>query len=58
MTEILAASFDTPKLQRFWGIVRSILFSRSGFERPRVVTTGQGEGPTAKEADLGKRFAI
>ena len=58
MTKILGAFLDTPKLRCFWGIVRSILFSRNQFGRPRVVKTSQEEGPTAKEADLGKRFAL
>lgn len=48
----------THKLDVFWGIVRSILFSRRGFERPRVVRTSQGEGLTVKEAGQKKRFAI
>ena len=48
----------TNKLDVFWGIVRSILFSRRGFERPRVVRTSQGEGQTIKEAGQRKRFAI
>lgn len=48
----------THKLDVFWRIVRSILFSRRRFERPRVVRTSQGEGPTIKEAGQRKRFAI
>jgi len=58
MAEFLAAFFNSPKFNAFWGIVRSILFSRRGFERPRVVKTGQEEGVAAQEADCRKRFEI
>ena len=58
MAEFLAAFFNSPKFNAFWGIVRSILFSRRGFELPRVVKTSQEEGVAAQEADCRKRFEI
>jgi hypothetical protein len=44
--ENLGAFFDTPKFQRFWGIVRNILLPFSSFQRSEVVgrkTTGRHE---------------
>jgi hypothetical protein len=43
LTEILDASFDTPKLQRFWGIVRNIPLLFSSFARSQVI-----EGKTTR----------
>jgi len=46
LIEFLGAVFDTPKFQRFWGIVRNIPLPFSSFARSQVVggkTTGRRE---------------